>query len=91
MDHLTVDEIINFVSFDNPDAGAVANAVRVNTHIRSCAECMRKVRAYQAVYDEFLRICNKTCAAESRVNSNSSPARTAKKVYSLRLTENHGR
>lgn len=53
MKHLTVDEIIDFVSFDRIDSETLAMAASVNSHIRNCNDCMRKVRAFQLVYDEL--------------------------------------
>ncbi len=91
MNHLTVDEIINFVSSDRLDVDSVANAVRVNTHIRSCGECMSKVRAYQAVYGELFNICNKQYRRGLRMKNDSLHAAKEKKVYSLCLTEKYGR
>ncbi len=59
MKHLTVDEMIDFVSFDKMDAESLAKASYVNSHIRSCEQCLRKVRAFQTVYDELVRMGNK--------------------------------
>lgn len=56
MDHLTAEELIEFVSFEKIDGQSMKLAVRVNTHIRNCADCMGKVRSYQCVYDEFVRL-----------------------------------
>lgn len=53
MKHLTVDEIVDFVTFERIDNKSLENAAKVNTHIRQCSECLRKVRAFQMVYDEF--------------------------------------
>lgn len=59
MKHLTVDEIIDFVSFEKMDNESLANASKVNTHIISCASCLKKVRAFQAVYDELTALGKK--------------------------------
>lgn len=56
MKHLTVDEIMDFVSFNKLDEKTVCLAKRVNSHIMNCAECRKKVAAFQEVYDEMLRI-----------------------------------
>lgn len=53
MKHLTVDEIVDFVTFEKIDNKSLENAAKVNTHIRQCSGCLRKVRAFQMVYDEF--------------------------------------
>ena len=51
MKHLTVDEIIDFVSFNTIHPGTLEKAAAVTTHIRGCSACMRRVRAFQLVYD----------------------------------------
>ena len=53
MEHLTIEEIIEFVSFEKMDAESLKLASRVNAHIRSCPSCMRKVRAFQLVMEEL--------------------------------------
>lgn len=60
MKHLTVDEIIDHVSFERLDRQALENAAKVNTHISCCGRCLRKVRAFQIVYDELVRVGNKS-------------------------------
>jgi len=56
MDHLKTEEIIDFVSFDKLNDATIKLASRVNTHICRCDECLRRVRAFQTVYDEFVRM-----------------------------------
>lgn len=58
MTHLTVEEIIEFVSFDKLLEGTVALSAKVNEHIRSCPACLQKVSSFQMVYDELSRIKN---------------------------------
>jgi len=53
MKHLTDNEIIDFVSMSNLDEQSLKNASIVTSHITSCEECLRKVRAFQVVFDEF--------------------------------------
>jgi hypothetical protein len=53
MKHLTVDEMIDFVSFETVDPKTLANASKVTTHIRGCSQCLRRVQAFQMVYDEL--------------------------------------
>ena len=60
MKHLTVDEIIDHVSFERLDQQTLENAAKVNSHIRCCSRCLRKVRAFQIVYDELVRVGNKS-------------------------------
>lgn len=56
MTHLTVDEMINFVSFDRVNEDSLAIAVKVNSHIRGCEECLDKLRAFQTVHDELVKL-----------------------------------
>lgn len=56
MKHLTIDEILDFVSFETLDATSLQLATKVNSHIRTCEECFRKVQAFQMIYDEFVRL-----------------------------------
>ena len=58
MKHLTVDEIVDFVTLEKIDNKSLENAAKVNTHIRQCSGCLRKVRAFQMVYDEFEKMYN---------------------------------
>ena len=54
MNHLTVDEIIDFVSSSELNDEVVALSTRVNGHIRNCDKCLKLVNAFQTVYDEFV-------------------------------------
>ena len=56
MTHLTVEEIIDFVSFEKLTEENIALAKKVNEHICSCEVCFEKVSAFQMVYEEFQRI-----------------------------------
>lgn len=58
MIHLSVDEIIEFVSFNELSGEMLAMAGRVNEHISICADCLKKVKAFQAVYDELCKLNN---------------------------------
>lgn len=53
MKHITVDEMIDFVSFETVDPKTLENASKVTTHIRTCGECLRRVNAFQMIYDEL--------------------------------------
>lgn len=53
MKHLTVDEVIQFVSLTELNSRAIQLSTAVNSHIRRCADCMRLVRAFQMTYDGF--------------------------------------
>ena len=56
MRHLTIDEIIDFVSMVQINDETLKLASTVNVHIGKCEKCLRKVRAFQLLYDEFVRI-----------------------------------
>lgn len=53
MKHVTAEEMIGFVSFDRIDPKTMANASAVTTHIRTCSDCLRRVNAFQLIYDEL--------------------------------------
>ena len=56
MNHLTIDEIIEFVSSGKADVETLQLISTVNQHIRKCPKCLRLVRAFQMVHDEFVKI-----------------------------------
>ena len=56
MKHLTVDEMIDFVSFDGLDSETLQFAAKVQSHLLACKACREKVAAYQEIYDELLRL-----------------------------------
>ena len=56
MPHLTVEEIIDFVSFDTLSDEAIRLAARVNEHIRVCPLCKEKVASFQLIYEELCRL-----------------------------------
>ena len=51
MNHLTLDEIIDFVSLNELNEESMQLISMVTTHIAACDECRELVRAYQLVYD----------------------------------------
>lgn len=52
-EHLTVDEILEFISFQKITPDTMAMVSRVNDHILECKECFDKVSAFQHVQDRF--------------------------------------
>lgn len=58
MDHLTVDEMMDFVSIDQLDQASLALASKVHAHLLQCEACREKVAAYQAAYDGLVKIAN---------------------------------
>lgn len=72
MDHLTTNEIIEFVSIRTPDAASLRLASRVNGHILQCRECLRLVEAFQNVSDE-LQMMERTAEYEN-IMSGDTPS-----------------
>lgn len=89
MNHLSENEIIDFVSMDKLDGETLYLAAKVNTHLLSCEECRKLVSAYQAIYDEF---CNHGFkeAFRSSITENDIQDRpcTAKEIMEL-VKRNH--
>ncbi len=54
MKHLTVDEIIAFVSFSEINKETLAAAAAVNSHILNCAACREKVEAYSLIHEKIV-------------------------------------
>ena len=65
MMHPTVEEIIEFVSFNELSDDTICLAAKINEHIRNCPSCMTKVSSFQMVYDELCRIGNVDDAKKS--------------------------
>lgn len=59
MKHLTVDEMIDFVSFNKLDSESLALAAKVNAHIFECHTCRKKVEVFQMIYDELVKMGRK--------------------------------
>lgn len=55
MDHLTLDDVIEFVSLTEINEESMQRISAVNTHIAACDECRVLVRSFQTVYDELTR------------------------------------
>ena len=56
MTHITIEEFIDFVSFDEITDETKALASKVNGHILECSECMEKAKAFQTIYDALGKI-----------------------------------
>ncbi len=56
MSHLTVDEIISFVSLTELNEEAIELSATVNRHICKCKKCFELVNNFQMIYDEFSRM-----------------------------------
>ncbi len=56
MNHLSFEEITDFVSLTELNAESLALASKVNGHICRCQKCLDLVRAFQRIYDEFCEL-----------------------------------
>ena len=56
MEHLTVDQIMDFVSLTALNEEATALIATVNGHIHKCEACLQRVRAFGLLHDEFVRL-----------------------------------
>lgn len=69
MKHITIDEILDFVSIERMDAKSLELASKITTHIRECDDCLQKVRAFQNVYEgiktEDRRLSIKNCVQDT--------------------------
>lgn len=55
MNHLTFEEIAQYVSLKKLDEEAFALASKVDTHIRECDQCLELVRAVRTIHDELVK------------------------------------
>lgn len=53
MEHLTREQIYEFVSIKRGSEEEIAKAKKVNAHLMICEECRKRVRAIQDVYDRY--------------------------------------
>ncbi len=51
--HLSIEEIIKYVTANKVDKETLDLLSKVNGHIRNCPSCKEKVVAYETVNDEF--------------------------------------
>jgi hypothetical protein len=56
MRHLTVEEIIDFVSIRGWTEASLALIARVNGHILNCDACLKRVQAFRLIHEEFSRM-----------------------------------
>ena len=59
MKHLSVEEMIDFVSFDKLNSESLEFAAKINAHIFNCDECRKKIEAFQTLDDQFEKMENK--------------------------------
>ena len=53
MNHLSVDEMILFVSMTEMTQENMTLAASVNGHIRQCKDCRQRIDGFQTIYDEL--------------------------------------
>lgn len=53
MDHLTIEEMLEFVTMKKLDERTLKLASRVNAHILRCDECLEQVKELQVIYEEL--------------------------------------
>ena len=56
MNHLTFEEIVEYVSLKKLNEEAFLLASKVDTHIRECEQCLELVRAVRSIHDEFAKV-----------------------------------
>lgn len=56
MRHLTVEEIIDFISVQGWSEASVTLINRVNGHICNCDACLKRVQAFDLIHEEFQRM-----------------------------------
>ena len=95
MKHLTVDEIISFVSINKLDDESLELAAKVNAHIWECGGCRNRVDAYQTVYDEFVRMGTEAefkrlaaAAADGVKSEKTEEAKQAEISFDLNIVKN---
>lgn len=68
MEHVNVEKIIEFVSLNSLSESELAMTREVNTHLCDCADCRRRVRAAQVLYDALLTECKTRESAKKRLS-----------------------
>lgn len=53
LEHLSIDEIINYITANKVNMETLDLLSKVNGHIRTCCECREKVLAFETVNDEL--------------------------------------
>ena len=61
MEHLSIDEIIQYVTATKVNKETLDLMSKVNGHIRSCSVCKEKVNAYEMVNDEIKKEIDENC------------------------------
>lgn len=53
MEHLSVEEIIKYVTANKVDSETLNLLSKVNGHIRNCPTCREKISAYECINEEL--------------------------------------
>lgn len=56
MKHLTVDEIIDFISLTELNRDSIKLCATVNAHLCECDKCLELTKAFKAIHDEFVKL-----------------------------------
>ena len=56
MNHLPVDQVIEFVSIEELNEETIGLAVSVNAHICKCGKCLKTVKAFQNLHNAFEKL-----------------------------------
>lgn len=51
--HLTIEEIVKYVTANKVDIETLSLLSDVNAHLRECEECKKKIDAYQTLNDQL--------------------------------------
>lgn len=69
MEHLGIDEIIQYVTVTKVNKETLDLMSKVNGHIRSCSVCKEKVNAYEMVNDEIKKEIDENCLDLDRIDN----------------------
>ena len=58
MEHLSIEEIIKYVTVTTVDKETLELLSKVNGHIRNCSSCKEKIDSYESINDELKKIAN---------------------------------
>ncbi|MBO5402167.1 MAG: hypothetical protein J6A85_03230 [Clostridia bacterium] len=56
MEHLKIDQIIEFVSMTDINTETLSLSSKVIGHVRECQTCSDTLKAYRLVYEELVRL-----------------------------------
>ena len=68
MEHLSIDEIIQYVTATKVNKETLDLMSKVNSHIRNCSVCKEKVNAYEMVNDEIKKEIDENCLDLGRID-----------------------